>query len=202
MLLYFLANSQDQFVNCNLNFNGEFSFHYDEKTKSLNIKRNENYLPNYWGEHVQWVTAIAGQNGVGKTTVLKSIRKRFLKQYSSEKESILIYRTNKGINIWYDTKLFESTTGFKINDVLYDTKKFTININEEKLELAIYTNDDLIKGKSAYLFDDFGLIYYTNHWEYSKIDREFDQAAKKQDKNYENLSIYKLNFTIEHIVDQ
>jgi len=71
------------------NFSPRFECEYDENTNKLTINKNDNYIENFFGKNIN-VTAIVGENGSGKSSVLEAI--------------INNYDNNKILKIYYDSK--------------------------------------------------------------------------------------------------
>jgi len=54
------------------NFSPRFRCHYDEDKNELTIDENDDYIENFFGENIN-VTAIAGKNGSGKSSILREL---------------------------------------------------------------------------------------------------------------------------------
>jgi predicted ATP-dependent endonuclease of OLD family len=55
------------------NFSSKYIFDYDKDNKTLKRKLNKNYIDSFFGHHVTEVTALIGENGVGKSTLFEFI---------------------------------------------------------------------------------------------------------------------------------
>lgn len=78
-LAYLYIDNFRNFTNEEFNFSTDFSIHYDKDTNSLSICQNESKLPeNFWGENIQDLFMIVGNNGAGKTGVMQFIIKLFI----------------------------------------------------------------------------------------------------------------------------
>ena len=57
---------------------GKYEISFDLAKRSLAIKRNQEYVRNFWGQNIQDCFAIVGENGAGKTMLVNNIYKRIL----------------------------------------------------------------------------------------------------------------------------
>lgn len=203
MLVYYLANMNNHFVEEDLNFYSKFNFNYDSQKKSLNIILNKHYLINYWGSNITSVTTIAGENGVGKTSILEMIKNRFNYGLNHTDYCILIYQINNVFKIYYGNKNLEDKTNIKINnkslDLNNNSKIFSQNNFEfEGSKFEIYVmNHSEIESQSdltdlvinSRIGNNHALIYHTNHWNYSKYHRDFREDIKTKGLDYYDFSI-------------
>lgn len=97
------------------NFSARFRCEYDEDSKELTIDENNDYLENFFGENIN-VTAIVGENGSGKSSILKSI---------VSKQRIFIVVLDKELKVYTKNVLIntllksERLTSSFFRDVLY-----------------------------------------------------------------------------------
>ena len=98
-----------------LNFGGEYLYSFEEIGKSLIISRekNEKYIPNFFnisesGSKIELLSAIVGENGVGKSSILDIIRSIFSKSYGFTHNEAVVLAEIEG-----KTKVLYSNTSFK-----------------------------------------------------------------------------------------
>ena len=61
------------FRNNEFNFTSKYDFHYDNRNGKLDFKdQSKDYVENFFGNQIE-LTAIVGENGVGKTTLMEFI---------------------------------------------------------------------------------------------------------------------------------
>lgn len=79
-----------------LDFSQDIQIRWDKDKKEFSIKKLENKLPkNFFGNNIANVTAIAGKNGIGKTTIVdvlmtkKNLYHSFLIVYRLKKRFIV-----------------------------------------------------------------------------------------------------------------
>lgn len=68
----------DFLANQDFNFSSEHHFRSEKKdqTITLDYQKNNNYIKNFFGEKVVALTAIVGENGVGKTSLFSYLNDR------------------------------------------------------------------------------------------------------------------------------
>ncbi|MBE2975810.1 AAA family ATPase [Priestia megaterium] len=75
---YWIDKYNDFIEDQGFNFGGEFLFEYRLGEKKLIIKKNENYIENFFNTNKQGkisnITAIVGRNGVGKSTIIEALK--------------------------------------------------------------------------------------------------------------------------------
>ena len=84
LIYLYIGDIDRQINNQGFNFSNKYDVSYEAKTKELTIKKKQNPIPKIYGDHIVNITALVGQNGVGKSTVLnllglkdKDIRQEF-----------------------------------------------------------------------------------------------------------------------------
>lgn len=84
LIYLYIGDIGRQIKNQGFNFSNKYDVSYEAETKKLTIKKKQNPIPKIYGDHIVNVTALVGQNGVGKSTVLnllglkdKDIRQEF-----------------------------------------------------------------------------------------------------------------------------
>ncbi|MCU4804559.1 AAA family ATPase [Bacillus cereus] len=206
MLIYFLASSGDTLVNQDINFDSEFHITYDQVTKELLIKKNYNYIENFWGENIISLSAIVGKNGVGKSSILELLKDRFFRGMGIANETILIYKEQKGIyKLFYNEGLFNEGK-IKINGKNYDVNSYIFEKNEspfikiEELDLSIQlfkapsnrkiNRKQLINLETtSRIAKNSALINYTYYWNYSRRLRALDIESNTKGLEYFDYSI-------------
>lgn len=148
--LYIQIKEYKNLKNIGINLSNEFKFHFDENKNELNISKVEHYIPEFFGENITNLTAIIGENGAGKTTVLRYIVEYLSDGINNHKDdnSVVVLRKNNQI-------FYCSTMNIKIlSEVDYSLKKIA-NIEDIKSSAVIiflsnvfdpttfYTNDYL-----------------------------------------------------------
>lgn len=218
MLVYFLANSNSNLINCDLNFQSEFKFHYDEVKKTLNIKKNDSYLEDYWGENVQSLTTIAGDNGIGKTSILELIKDRFLWGFNHPDKTIIVLKKDEKYELYYDEELLREHNSIIVNNIPYDLNSLRKEEGSEKriledrdLKLLYIEKISLNKYKTFSLNDKVFLqtntrlgkektmVFYTNHWNYTRRNRMYKHDVDTKKLDYIDNSI---GYRIDSLITQ
>lgn len=79
------------------NFSSKYIFEWEycsqeKKTIKIKIRKNENYIDKFFGENIINISAIVGENGAGKSTVLSNLNNSLFDLYDHEK--IVVLRCN------------------------------------------------------------------------------------------------------------
>lgn len=72
-LQYVWISKWKNLENVGVNFSNRFRFEFDLKKKSLIKHRTKNYIEGYFPRNISAVTSLVGENGSGKTTILRLI---------------------------------------------------------------------------------------------------------------------------------
>lgn|GEM_PF-2396509 len=207
MLVYYYFDGFRNFKNCDLNFSNELIVNYNKKNKSLSFMQNKNFLDNYWGRNINSITTIAGNNGVGKSTILDSIKGRFFYGFNFlPLETVLVEKKDKCYCIYYSEKLLEENSAIVINDNKYVLSDFQvnpkiksiildINIGNENIEFQFkkVTIEDIERNSTEVqnqtrIGNERSLVFYTNQWNYETYNRSY-KSNKNREFDYTDLSI-------------
>jgi len=206
-LVYYYFDGFRNFKNCDLNFSNELIVNYNKKNKSLSFMQNKNFLDNYWGRNINSITTIAGNNGVGKSTILDSIKGRFFYGFNFlPLETVLVEKKDKCYCIYYSEKLLEENSAIVINDNKYVLSDFQvnpkiksiildINIGNENIEFQFkkVTIEDIERNSTEVqnqtrIGNERSLVFYTNQWNYETYNRSY-KSNKNREFDYTDLSI-------------
>jgi predicted ATPase len=105
-LVYLWVEDYKNIKKQGFNFSPRFNCDYDDKTKELTIKENDDYIENFFGDNIN-VTAIVGKNGSGKTGLLKYFLK--LDAYLAHEDEFYNEDSEKVKNficVFFDKKLY------------------------------------------------------------------------------------------------
>jgi len=86
----------------------EYDINFSRQKCSIQVTKNQNYLPNFYGKNISEVTAMVGANGSGKTTTAlmlmkycESIQAITEKNMSTDKEFVQVYKEGNELWIYY-----------------------------------------------------------------------------------------------------
>lgn len=171
-LIYFWCDSLRGFEDTEFNFSSKYKIHFDKDTEILTIdKGDENYIDNFFGENIE-LSAIVGNNGVGKSTLLKMIFTICYSkiEYMSAKEIILGFELPKislllflYFDIENEDKPFKYA-GIRMDDT-QDVKIVLGNFYEDEP----YGNEPLTSPHCQYITEVLDYELYYNYLNYSKI---------------------------------
>jgi ABC-type multidrug transport system ATPase subunit len=145
-LLYIYIKQYKSISKIGINLSNEFKFQFDEN--ELIVSRAEHYISEFFGANITNLTAIIGENGAGKTTVL-----RYIIEYLSggihnhhDENSIVVFR--KGTQIFY-----------------FSTREININLSSgiSKLKRVLNTEDIKYSAITIFLSNTFDPTSYYTH---------------------------------------
>lgn len=186
---YFYVKNYLGLENKGYNFHGEYDFSFDIEKGILSYNKNRSEIPkDFFGKNIISVNAIVGENGVGKTRILK-----FLYQYLNKGiQGIKLNGLSHEFNNWLDIK-----SNFKYMIIYIKNGFFYIssNIFTEGMELKCHTY------YYSNIFDyDAGLVYREYLGNNSKNLSVGEEVFKKStEKDFSDLSNIKLKNDIRQI---
>ena len=104
-LVYLWVKKYKNIENEGFNFSPRFTCSYDKDTKDLTIDENKEHVEDFFGKNIN-VTAIVGENGSGKTTVLD-----ILTNMNGDLNKLILYFDGKQL-IVKNTLLESLTMGY------------------------------------------------------------------------------------------
>lgn len=117
-LLYIYIKQYKGIHNIGINLSNEFKFQFNENKNELLISNVEHYIPDFFGKNITNLTAIIGENGAGKTSVLN-----YIVEYLSggiynhqDENSIIVFRKGKQMSYFSRNKI----------NIIYGNTTYTI----------------------------------------------------------------------------
>lgn len=105
LIYLYIGDIGRQIKNQGFNFSNKYDVFYTGMGGNLTIKKKQNPIPKIYGDHIVNITALVGQNGVGKSTVLnllglkdKDIRQEFGVSVRRDLSWFAIYEVEHGKN--------------------------------------------------------------------------------------------------------
>ncbi|WP_203363653.1 AAA family ATPase [Bacillus sp. REN10] len=143
-LLYIWVEDYGIIKEQGFNFGGEFLFEYCKQSEVLSFRKNANYIPDLFNtldhpnSNIINVTAIIGQNGSGKTTILELIRNNIIKSKRKKNKILIICAGDSSQNAQF--VCYGSEISIKNKSQLIKNKKFRFEdeypINEQPYTLS------------------------------------------------------------------
>ena len=190
-LVYCWIKDFENLKDIELNISGEYDIEYKKEEKKLEIRKNLNYMENFWGNNIKNITAIIGKNGSGKSSILNFIIFLMSKVESYKYyEIIFIVKEQKKLTIVANDNLINNKNMINcdleiLKDViLYNTKKYK-NEMEGKTETKI-NSKEIFNRKS--ILNKMHCIYFSNIFDVNNSEYYF------RTEFYNNLSKNSLFF--------
>lgn len=173
ILSYIYIFEYQHLKNVGIKFDDAYDISYDERQSVLSIRENVTHINGLYGDKISMLTAIVGNNGVGKSTCLRSILNTIVYGASNYRPgyALLVWRNNTGFH-------------FYCKDRISINKQDGININpEEEVEpllTFLYSgnftigNGDAttVEWSGAYLMDNMALLN-NDIQSYANIDAKY-----------------------------
>ncbi len=146
---------------------GKYVVLFDLAKKSIAIKRNQEYVRNFWGKNIQDCFAIVGENGAGKTMLVNNIMYTvsYAKFHENNRgEYFLIYENENSRGLYFIcTKSFETWEIDAQENIFYQFATSSNNILRNcevaYFHNALNTNDYLAQARCKYDFSLSNQIY-------------------------------------------
>ncbi|MEA5138837.1 AAA family ATPase [Arcicella rigui] len=98
-ILYLWIKSYKGISDLGINLSNQYTFNFEETTKTLTATENSDYEKNFWGKKITNLTAIVGRNGVGKSSILSLIYEISDAGRDFE-DTIIVYFGQNGVNVF------------------------------------------------------------------------------------------------------
>lgn len=144
-LLYIWIKNYKNIKEQGFNFSPKWRFHYNPKTRKLDVvDRSDRVIDNFFGEHISNVTAIVGENGSGKSSLLEFILENIwlIGAEYWDAEMVVILKIKNAYYCWYNFKLKQPnyTAQFKKGNI--DIKSYKFERKSQGYEGSDWYNDD------------------------------------------------------------
>ena len=137
-LIYLYIEDYKNIKNQGFNFSSKFTWKYDEVKKTLQIDEKNNHIENFFGENIN-ITAIVGENGSGKSNLIKCLGNTF------SENKIIVYFINNIILTNYSLNSIKNQTKYKIektdsnlNNVIFLNRNFFMETPNTSIFRSLY----------------------------------------------------------------
>ncbi|WP_044973678.1 AAA family ATPase [Ruminococcus sp. HUN007] len=187
--------------NQEFNFTNRIRFHYDQEKQKIIAVEND-YYGDFFGTDIE-LTCIVGQNGIGKTTLLRAIKRIFAKEYGGvDLNCIAIFfdKEDKSYKGWYIlangnnenhciTTDYEKLELFnQENKIQYNGKKLIDNYKSNIVKNCEHF--DNAKARYIYLSEQLVQSQYTQPMEKDELATSFLLYYEFLGKSGDNVNRY------------
>lgn len=151
-LLYLWIEDYKNIKNQGFNFSPEFEFTFKEETRELSVEKRAGLPENFFGDNIVNVTAIVGENGTGKSSLLE-----FIDVYlGSNLPAVICWRNEVGtINTFFEGEQTEKVISLQNNKIAIPKP----NNNQISLD-SFVGEDEEVKDVMDFPKRIFFLIFY------------------------------------------
>ncbi|WP_378957060.1 AAA family ATPase [Pelosinus sp. sgz500959] len=168
VLYLWIKDHRDFICKQNVNFGSKFIFSYNEELKQLNVEENPSYIKFFFSitnsddkSVITNISAIIGENGSGKTTILNFIKRNLVYGMGGiREEAIIVVEDGSNKYIYHHNSI-------KITSGNFDTYNFTLKEYEYRDEKG---------GLIDYYIDSSGntsVIYFSNIFDNTIFDKDY-----------------------------
>lgn len=178
-ILYLWINQQQNLKNLSLNFGGEILFNITND--NLTIEENPYYIEDFFDINdypdkqtkINTVTGIVGENGTGKSTILKLIREIITDTPKKKFQFFIVYKTNETLyydyylenDLHYNDKKINACNSFSSHDQVFIKK----NINSVKFDTALFSNVYDLTAHTKIITDDYNVYDLSTNSLYQNV---------------------------------
>ena len=188
--LYIYIDEKNSVNNIDFNFGGKYKFKYNKAEKKLIVKKNENYINEFFNKtrnNIKNVTGIIGENGSGKTSILNMLSEIVYYNAIVKAQDYDVFTVNGILAVEKDEKLIvfchdifvEQGGCIEDKDQVIDKVIFYGN----KYPNNILSNNDREEVVESNILNDLSCIYFSNIFNTSW------SRLTDQNRNFYNISI-------------
>ena len=188
--LYIYIDEKNSVNNIDFNFGGKYKFKYNKAEKKLIVKKNENYINEFFNitrNNIKNVTGIIGENGSGKTSILNMLSEIVYYNAIVKAQDYDVFTVNGILAVEKDEKLIvfchdifvEQGGCIEDKDQVIDKVIFYGN----KYPNNILSNNDREEVVESNILNDLSCIYFSNIFNTSW------SRLTDQNRNFYNISI-------------
>ncbi|WP_316842605.1 AAA family ATPase [Pedobacter gandavensis] len=181
-LLYLYIKDHHTLSGQNLNFGGPLRFFYDQKQSSLTVSENPQYIENFFltddnspGDAIiKGFSAIIGQNGTGKTSVLNFIKEKLTDgERSLDRALLLAAKTDEGKIILYRTS---------------DISLLSDNLAAFEITLSILSLEEAVAYQTQKSYRDEEEFPFLKDTSFINFSNVFDGRRDVENTNLKNIA--------------
>jgi hypothetical protein len=207
-IIFLWTTGLDNGQNNGVTLSGKYDVSFESEEKRITVKRNQEYVRNFWGENVQDCFAIVGENGAGKTilvnALMDTIRSAKLHEKTQEK-FLLIYEEEESRELYFIyTEDFEDLEiNVQENTIYYCSMVDQVHNDLNKMEVAYFHNalnlrDYMAKSRCKY---DFSLSYQVRKHRETTYEMHYNDLSKDAVMNYfENETFRIIMFLYDYVL--
>ncbi|MHC1683155.1 MAG: AAA family ATPase [Clostridiaceae bacterium] len=169
LLYLWVENHKNMIKNESFNISSSYHIDFNIEFNELNVSKNKGYIDNFYGNNILDIAAVVGENGVGKTTIMRYLYDNCDSVHPCDEDK------EYGIDDMKRIFVYEKGSNQKgerskliIHYYLYDEP--IINnpegIEIELIDLKIIREEEFIKAEQEH---DITTVYFTNAFEIGNV---------------------------------
>jgi hypothetical protein len=159
LLYLWIDNYRDFIVKQGFNFSSEYRFDYNSESGELKIEKNLNYIDNFFNldktnsTKINNITAIIGENGAGKSSILDFIKDNLVKGDNGFLEkAIMVLEINGKYYLYYNKDI----------TINLQVKSDVLNFDERIQYETLYKRENVECYKWNTTLNPLSIIYFSN----------------------------------------
>lgn len=169
LLYLWVENHRDMIKNQSFNISNSYHIDFDIEFNRLQISKNNEYIKNFYGNNILDITAIVGKNGVGKTTITKSLYDICDSVQPCDEEKEYVSNSTKRVLV-YEKEDQQEGEPSKLIIHYYLSEELKIENTEdiriERIDLKNIRGRDFERAEQQH---DITTVYFTNAFEISNV---------------------------------
>lgn len=138
-LIYCYIKEFNSLKDCELNFGSKYKFNYHKDSNELECLEYEDYVESFFPKGISNVTAIVGENGAGKSSVMEFIIRNLTDGNAVDRPEAIIIKWDKISNVFH-AYVGPSFLDVKVKESISFKRDEDLQVNVTEAPIIYYTN--------------------------------------------------------------